>query len=111
MAPKPAPSLMKSRRSIPSYPLVMRVSGKATSTAAPFVARKFVVRGIIRLKPLRTTGGILSGVMENREIARILHETAALLEIDGAIIGRYRTYEKAADLIASLPESVEQLAL
>src|SRR4051812_10072445 len=49
--------------------------------------------------------------MENREIARILHETAALLEVDGAIIGRYRTYEKAADLIASLPESVEQLAL
>ncbi len=48
--------------------------------------------------------------MENREIARILRETAALLEIDGAIIGRYRSYEKAAELIASLPESVEQLA-
>ena len=32
-----------------------------------------------------------------------------LLEIDGAIIGRYRSYEKAAELIASLPESVEQL--
>ena len=49
--------------------------------------------------------------MDNREIARILRETAELLQIDGAIIGRYRSYEKAAELIASLPESVEQLAL
>lgn len=47
--------------------------------------------------------------MDNRQIARILHETARLLEIDGAIIGRYRSYEKAAELIASLPDSVEQL--
>jgi DNA polymerase (family X) len=49
--------------------------------------------------------------MENREIARILRETAHLLEIDGAIIGRYRSYEKAAELIASIPESIQQLAL
>jgi|SRR5579875_129754 len=48
--------------------------------------------------------------MENREIARILHETAQLLEIDGAIIGRYRSYEKAAELISSLHERVEDLA-
>jgi DNA polymerase (family X) len=48
--------------------------------------------------------------MENREIARILHETAQLLEIDGAIIGRYRSYEKAAELIYSLHERVEDLA-
>ena len=48
--------------------------------------------------------------MENRAIARILRETAHLLEIDGAIIGRYRSYEKAAELIDSLPESIEQLA-
>src|SRR3990172_3547579 len=48
--------------------------------------------------------------MENREIARILRETAQLLEIDGAIIGRYRSYERAAELIASLPESVQELA-
>src|SRR5262252_10091999 len=47
--------------------------------------------------------------MHNQQIARILHETAALLEVDGAIIGRYRSYEKAADLISGLPESVEQL--
>ncbi|HEX8878818.1 MAG TPA: DNA polymerase/3'-5' exonuclease PolX, partial [Candidatus Acidoferrum sp.] len=38
-----------------------------------------------------------------------LRDTAQLLEIDGAIIGRYRSYEKAAELIDSLPESVEQL--
>ncbi len=47
--------------------------------------------------------------MDNKQIARILQETAQLLEIDGAIIGRYRSYEKAAELIASLPDSVEQL--
>jgi DNA polymerase (family 10) len=48
--------------------------------------------------------------MDNQQIARILRETAQLLEIDGAIIGRYRSYEKAAELIAGLPESIEQLA-
>jgi DNA polymerase (family 10) len=48
--------------------------------------------------------------MENREVARVLRETAQLLEIDGAIIGRYRSYEKAAELIASLAESIEVLA-
>ncbi len=47
--------------------------------------------------------------MENKTIARILRETAQLLEIDGAIIGRYRSYEKAAELIDGLPESIEQL--
>lgn len=47
--------------------------------------------------------------MDNKQIARILRETAELLQIDGAIIGRYRSYEKAAELIDSLPESVEQL--
>ena len=48
--------------------------------------------------------------MENRDIARILHETALLLEIDGAIIGRYRSYERAAELLPSIPERVEDLA-
>jgi len=47
--------------------------------------------------------------MDNKQIAGILRETAHLLEIDGAIIGRYRSYEKAAELIDGLPESVEQL--
>src|ERR1700674_2602776 len=48
--------------------------------------------------------------MENREVARILRETAQLLEIDGAWIGRSRTYERAAELPNGLPESVEELA-
>ena len=48
--------------------------------------------------------------MENREVARILRETAQLLEIDGAMIGRYRSYERAAELLDSLPESIEELA-
>ena len=47
--------------------------------------------------------------MDNKQIARILRDTAQLLEIDGAIIGRYRSYEKTAELIDSLPESIEQL--
>src|SRR6201993_4744488 len=51
---------------------------------------------------------IIAG-MDNKQIARILRETASLLQIDGAIIGRYRSYEKAAELIDSLPERVEQL--
>ena len=48
--------------------------------------------------------------MENREVALILRETAQLLEIDGAIIGRYRSYEKVADLLFSLPERIEDIA-
>src|ERR1019366_4208196 len=48
--------------------------------------------------------------MENREVARVLRETAQLLEIDGAMIGRFRTYERAAQLLDSLPESVQELA-
>ncbi len=47
--------------------------------------------------------------MENREVARILRETAELLQIDGASIGRYRSYERAAELIGSMAESVEEL--
>lgn len=48
--------------------------------------------------------------MENREVARILRETGQLLEIDGAMIGRYRSYERVAELLGDLHESVEQLA-
>ena len=48
--------------------------------------------------------------MENREVARVLRETAQLLEIDGAMIGRYRSYERAAQLLDSLPESIQELA-
>src|SRR3974390_1082663 len=47
--------------------------------------------------------------MDNKQIARILRETAQLLEIDGAIIGRYRSYEKAAELIESLTQSVAKM--
>jgi DNA polymerase (family 10) len=48
--------------------------------------------------------------MENREVARILRETAQLLEIDGAQIGRYRSYEKAAELLDTLSEPIAELA-
>jgi DNA polymerase (family 10) len=48
--------------------------------------------------------------MENREVAKILRETAQLLEIDGAIIGRYRSYEKAAELVDGMHERIEDIA-
>jgi DNA polymerase (family 10) len=48
--------------------------------------------------------------MENREVAKILKETAQLLEIDGAIIGRYRTYEKVAELLFGMHERIEEIA-
>jgi DNA polymerase (family 10) len=48
--------------------------------------------------------------MENKEVAKILRETAQLLEIDGAIIGRYRSYEKVAELLHSLPDRIEDIA-
>ena len=48
--------------------------------------------------------------MENREVAKILRETAQLLEIDGAIIGRYRSYEKAAELLDGMHERIEEIA-
>ncbi|MBI3644887.1 MAG: DNA polymerase III, partial [Acidobacteriales bacterium] len=43
-------------------------------------------------------------------MAKILRETAHLLEIDGAFIGRYRSYEKAAELIESLPTPIAEIA-
>jgi len=48
--------------------------------------------------------------MDNKSIARILRDTAQLLEIDGAIIGRHRSYEKAAELISGMHESIEEMA-
>src|SRR5215472_10431340 len=48
--------------------------------------------------------------MENKEVAKILRQTAQLLEIDGAQVGRYRSYEKAAELLYSLHERVEDIA-
>jgi DNA polymerase (family 10) len=47
--------------------------------------------------------------MDNKQIARILRETAQLLEIDGAIIGRYRSYEKAAELVEALTQPVAKM--
>ncbi len=48
--------------------------------------------------------------MDNKTVARILRETAELLQIDGAIIGRYRSYEKTAELIGGMHDSIEQIA-
>ncbi len=48
--------------------------------------------------------------MDNKTVARILRETAELLQIDGAQIGRYRSYEKTGELIGGMHESIEQIA-
>lgn len=48
--------------------------------------------------------------MENKDVAKILRETAQLLEIEGAIVGRYRSYEKVAELLYSIPDRIEDLA-
>jgi DNA polymerase (family 10) len=48
--------------------------------------------------------------MENKDVAKILRETAQLLEIDGAMIGRYRSYEIVSELLDSLPDRIETLA-
>jgi DNA polymerase (family 10) len=54
--------------------------------------------------------GLYWGAMDNKTVARILRETAELLQIDGAMIGRYRSYEKTAEMIAGMHESIEQIA-
>ena len=48
--------------------------------------------------------------MENKEVARIFRETAELLAIDGGNIGRWRSYEKAAELLDGLHERIEDIA-
>ncbi|MGH9862253.1 MAG: hypothetical protein ACRD35_02400, partial [Candidatus Acidiferrales bacterium] len=48
--------------------------------------------------------------MDNREVARILRETALLLEVDGADIGRYRSYDRAAQQLEALAEPLAQVA-
>src|SRR5580658_5337188 len=48
--------------------------------------------------------------MENRDVAKVLRQTAQLLEIDGAMIGRYRSYEKVAGLLESMAERIEDIA-
>ena len=48
--------------------------------------------------------------MENKEVAKVLLETAQLLEIDGAIIGRYRSYEKVAEMLSGMHERIEEIA-
>jgi len=48
--------------------------------------------------------------MENREVAHILRETAQLLEIDGAMYNRYRSYEKTADMLENLSTRIEEIA-
>jgi DNA polymerase (family 10) len=47
--------------------------------------------------------------MENKEIARLLEETADLLEIDGQDVFRIRSYRRAAEAIEALGQQVRDL--
>jgi DNA polymerase (family 10) len=47
--------------------------------------------------------------MENREIARLLTETADLMEIAGEDGFRIRSYRNAAGVIESYPESISAI--
>ena len=47
--------------------------------------------------------------MENRAIARLLYETADLMEVDGADSFRIRSYRNAAGAIESYPEPISQI--
>jgi len=79
------------------------------STAGAKASAVFFVASSLPAYAARPRNKDIIAGMENKQIAQILRETAQLLEIDGAIIGRYRSYEKAAELIDSLPQPVEQL--
>jgi len=48
--------------------------------------------------------------MENREIARLLNETADLMEIAGDDGFRIRSYRNAAAVLETYPEKVEDIA-
>ena len=48
--------------------------------------------------------------MENREIARLLSETADLMEIAGDDGFRIRSYRNAAAVLETYPEKVEDIA-
>ena len=84
----------------------MRKSGEKRIPPVARSDKPCPAAGIIFCVPRRKE---YNPAMDNKQIAKILRETARLLEIDGAIIGRYRSYEKAAELIDALPESVEQM--
>ncbi len=47
--------------------------------------------------------------LSNQDVARILKETAALLEVDGAPVHRFRSYERGAQIVESLTEPVARL--
>src|ERR1700735_4661941 len=47
--------------------------------------------------------------MENRAIARLLYETADLMEVDGADSFRIRSYRNAAGVIESHPEAISTI--
>jgi len=47
--------------------------------------------------------------MDNKSIAGILYETAALLEVDGGDSFRIRSYRNAAEAIEALPQQISEL--
>src|SRR5713101_2324449 len=92
-------------RKVPKQPTSQRAVAEAVSNH--LAGRDAPPAGLFYLIP--RFGLIILTVLDNKQIARVLRETAQLLEIDGAIIGRYRSGGKAAELIDGLPEAIEQL--
>ncbi len=56
-----------------------------------------------------TSQGFFNDSMENKEIARLLYETADLMEVAGEDGFRIRSYRNGASVIASFPERVASI--
>ena len=50
----------------------------------------------------------MTNLLENKDIARLLHETADLMEVAGEDGFRIRSYRNAASVIASYPERITE---
>ena len=64
---------------------------------------------LVHVEPYPPLAGRRSGMMENREIARLLAETADLMEIAGEDPFRIRSYRNGATAIESHPERIEDI--
>lgn len=51
----------------------------------------------------------MTNLLENKEIAQLLHETADLMEVAGEAGFRIRSYRNAASVIASYPERITEI--
>src|SRR3989454_5973056 len=57
-----------------------------------------------------TAAGVYHGPVKNLEIARLFHEMAGLLEVQSGSVFRVRAYQRAAQTLEALADSVEAVA-